>query len=137
MMSERRSVLRMALLAAVTAVVLAAAMIAPLGQAAQAANPGASQATSAPSKDTNNRGKIEKQGMFYNTKVRCPGKNGAVVWDGNGKGNYGPGFYHCFRGFKWDPLTWWLERPSGGCPWIAPSTERDNATEPRKVSARC
>lgn len=97
MMAEGRSMLRMALLAAIMAVVLAAAMIVPLGQVALAAPEGSTQATPAPGKPGSDRGearKIESMAEFANSGVRCSRHN-AWEWRDRGFGGLGRGWYQC------------------------------------------
>jgi hypothetical protein len=126
--SQQGSLVRLVLLVAMILVVSAAALVAPLGQAA-----------SAPSEATNGTGEIETQGLIYrNTFVRCPRyKEGTTVWDGNGKGGYPAGRYTCFRAFKNAPKTWWYHDRGRLLPCVAPSTKADDVTEPRRISTNC
>jgi hypothetical protein len=97
------------------------------------------QATSTPDRATVDREKIDSQRVIYrNTGVRCPRKpDGKRVWDGNGKGPYGPGWYVCKYSRRWMTKLWFYEDHRGNLPCAVPSAEGRRMAEPPRIHTKC
>lgn len=121
MVTERPSLLRLVLLAALTIVVLTATMIPSLGTAVSASPEGAGQVSL-------EKSDVQGKGYYYlNSRIRCPGKKGAKVWDPNGKGrpSLGPGIYVCKWSSDWDTLMWYKEVHKGSLPCGGRADQRE------------
>ena len=123
--------LRLALLAALTIVLLTVTTVPSLGAAASA-SPQKTERASVENRD------VEAKSVYYlNSKIRCPGKRGVRVWDANGKGrpSLGPGWYLCKWSSNWNTLMWFKEVHKGPLPCREPAEPRD-ATKPL-VEPKC
>ena len=131
MVIRRPSSLRLVLLATLAIMVLTSTTIPSLSAAASASPEGPRQV----SLETSD---VQGKGIYYlNSKIRCPGKKGAKVWDPNGKGrpSLGPGWYVCKWSDNWDTLMWYKEVHKGPLPCGGRSDQRETVRP--SIESKC